>query len=285
MRCWVADRGAGELLALDAELCVERRLPLPSPRLLACSADVVWVGVAAAGADEFATRLVRLDSGAQNPRSAVFDGIADLVLEGSGDALVIEHSGTSTRLWRIDSELTRTLLGRYPAASALAERAGELLVGGSDGSLVRLTESGGLDAAGHWSGPVLALAPGPQAGEWWVLGGKDGANVGLVGSELEPLWIVESGFSTRAFAPVAGEERVWLADAHAARRYGPGGALEHEYPLDLGAAAWRAGYGDGAGVVLFAEGALIELALRGGVLQPARSQGGFRALSALAALP
>jgi len=285
LSCWAADRGAGELLLLDGELCVARRVPLTSPRLLAGGAGALWAGVAGSEADELATRLVRLDKTAQNPRSAAFDGLADLVVEESGDALVIERSGTSTRLWRVDEGLERTLLGRYPAASALAERAGEVLVGGSDGSLVRLTESGGLDAAGHWSGPVLALAPGPRAGEWWVLGGRDGANVGLVDHELEPRWVVESGLATRAFAPQPGEERVWLADGRVARRYGPGGALEHACPLELGQTPWRAAVGEAAGVVLVSEGALLELAVRGGVVQPARSQGGFRALSALVRSP
>ncbi len=278
---WVADRAAGEVLALDAELCVRARVPLAAPRALVADAHGLWVSAASTLAAPDATRLVRLEGGAPPRPAGDFAALTALCADEGGAALVLERaSASASRLWRIERDLGRTLLGVLPAARALAACPGRILAGGASGELVLLRSDGAVLRLAAWPEPVLALAPGPRAGEWWVLGAGPEPGLGLLAPDLAPRWRVRAESGPAGFAPVAGAERVWLAAGERVRRHGPGGVLELAFEFEGG--PWTAAEAVRGGVLLRGVGAVVELGARGGRARVVRTQGGFGALVGLA---
>jgi hypothetical protein len=136
---------------------------------------------------------------------------------------------------------------------------------------------------GRVAAPVRALARGPRAGEWWVLAGKEGTSLQLLDRELVPQWSAPCPPGVLAFAPVEGEQRVWIADGERILCCGRDGTLELE--LDAGAGPWSAVQATPSGVLLLGPGALLELEVRHGCARVRRTQGGFAALAALAPAP
>jgi hypothetical protein len=267
---WVLDRGAGELVRLEPTLVVRARIALRSPRALVGGSGGVWV----ASEDEQAALGTRLEflgeRGAR--RSHGFGALHALAADGRGAALVLvdprDPRGDERFLYRVESSGARTLLGAFPGASAIAAHAGEVLVGTPDGALACLDARGAVRTLGTLAGGVRALAQGPRPGDWWVLDARGGLT--LLGPTLEPRAALASGLDAEGFAPVPGEERVWIAAGARVRRYGPGGALELERALP--GSPWRAAAAHAAGVWLVARGAVLELDVHGRVR---RSQGGF----------
>jgi len=286
---WVADRAAGEVLALDAELCVLERIPVPAPRLLATDPGGSWVASALHGAVSPPERLSHIERGSGASTSSGFTALVALSPEGGGSVLALERSSSRTStsrpcdtlLWRIGTQGTRTLLGAFPAARALASQPGALLVGCGGGELVLLRADGAVLALGQVAGEVQAVARGPRAGEWWLLDGGVERSLRLLDRELAPLWSARVAPETRRFAAVEGAERVWVAAEGRAVLHGPGGAVEVE--LELPAGPWQVGLATASGVLLFGPGAVLELEVRHGLARVRRTQGGFRDLAALSA--
>jgi hypothetical protein len=194
--------------------------------------------------------------------------------------LVLERVGQrETLLWRVTDRLERTLLGAFAGAQAVAALPDELVVGGADGALVRLRPDGAVAERGALSEPVHALAPGPRLDRWWVLTGTAASSLVLVDAALAPLWSVRMDITARSFAPVEGQERVWLAAEDQLRGYGPGGKLE--VARSLAGGPWEAWAATDDQVVLLGVGALLELSIDGTLIRERRSQGGFADLAAL----
>jgi hypothetical protein len=280
---WVADRAAGEVLALDRDLCVLERIPVRSPRQVGADPGGLWVLEGSEGSARPPRRLVRIERGTGSPSGSDFGELVDMDAPGDGTAFVLERhqtprDGIDTLLWRIDAEQHRTLLGAFPAARTLAAQPGALLVGCASGELAMLRPDGAVLDVRRVPGPVRALARGPRAGEWWALAGD--ASMCLLDRRLEPLWSTRGAHVVQGFAPVEGEERVWTATEGRVLRHGPGGALEIE--LELPSGPWETALATRAGVLLLGQGALLEVEVRHGCARVRRSQGGFAALAGLA---
>lgn len=279
IRYWVADRAAEEVVALDEELCVLERLPVAAPALVSADRHGLWV---AAGRG-----LVRIDRPGGVASASDFGLLVALVSDNEGCAFVLarqddprpERPAGDTLLWRVERDHRRTLLGAFPSAAALALQPGQLLVGLGSGDLATLRPDGAVLALGRLAGPVRALAHGPRAGEWWALAGTDGTNLQLLDRELASLWNVPCPRGASAFAPVEGEQRVWIAGEGRVLCAGRGGALEME--LEVGTGPWSAVLATRRGVLLLGPGALLELEVRHGCASVRRTQGGFAALAAL----
>jgi hypothetical protein len=250
------DRGAGELVTLDAELCVLARAPWTADDGPACEPVLA--------------------------RCAAGDGRGWLALErGLGPPPAGAEELPEVLLWCRSPDGGRTLLGSFPEARALAARRDEILVGLAAGTLVRLAPDGAIRGLAERDAPVRALAPGPEARSWWCLTGPEGseAELALLAGDLCARWSVRTGLAAGGFAPVTLAERVWLAAGERVRAFGPGGRLEQE--LSLPGGPWTAALAASDGLVLLGPGAVLLCVPRGGRMQPACSQGGFRALTAL----
>lgn len=271
------DRGADELFALDAELCVLRRVPVGAPKLLA-PGHVPCVVAASSPGNEGLFEL--------GPDGlallAQFPAVVAMARANQGAWYVLARQGaTETHLWRVQAPAGRELLGTFERAQALAARPEEILVGSADGTLVRLAPDGAVRGMAEGGLPVRALAPGPEPRTWWRLAGPAGgeSELALLDGSLGARWSVGTGLAAEGCAPVAGEERVWLAAGSRVRGFGPGGVLAEE--LELPGGPWQVAHATASGLVLLSPGALLELARRGTRMQPLRSQGGFRALVTL----
>lgn len=274
-RYWLADRAAGAVVALDGELCVRARIPLAAPVFVCSDPGGLWVGTK--------ERLVRVDrpEGAQSVSD--FAQLVALGADAGGRAFVLDRGGTGstdTLLWRVDRDQRRVLLGAFPAAGALAVQTGRLLVGLASGELAALRPDGAVLALGRVAAPVRAVAGGPRPGEWWVLSGTEGASLQLLDRDLVPQWSTLCPPGVLAFAPVAGEPRVWLADEGRVLCCGRDGT--REFGPELGDGPWSAVLATPSGVLLLGPCALLELEVRHGGARVRRTQGGFAALAALA---
>ena len=276
-RYWVADRAAGEVVALDEELCVQERIGVAAPESVRADGDGLWIAAR--------RRLVRRERRSGDDTASDLAELVALEVDAEGRALVLERppeskrerTASETLLWRVEPDHHRTLLGAFPAAEALAVQSGLLLVGGANGELAALRPDGAVLSLGRVPGPTRALAPGPRAGEWWALVGADGTNLLLLDRELAPRWSAACPPGTSRFAPVEGEPRVWVAGEGRALRVGSDGALE----LELGAGPWEAALATRSGVLLLGRGALLEVEVRHGCASVRRTQGGFAALAVL----
>jgi hypothetical protein len=286
--CWVADRAAGEVVALDASLCVLERICVPAPQRLAAGADGLWVASSIHGVASPPGRLSHVErrGGAATPSD--FAALVALSPEG-GSVLGLERHSESasasgacdTLLWRIGHRGERTLLGAFPSARALAVQPGAILVGCGGGELVLMRADGAVLVLGRCPGEVLAVARGPRAGEWWVLDGATERSLRLLDEELAPLWSARVAPGTTRFAAVEGAERVWIAGEGRALLLGPRGAMEAELELPRG--PWQVGLATASGALLFGPGAVLEVEVRHGLPRVRRTQGGFRELVALVA--
>lgn len=285
---WGVDHGADELVGLDDELFVVERVPVSEPLRLVSSCEALWVLAASAmpGRERLLRFEARSDGGLAQTGEGSVASVAAMCSGRRGAVLVLEHpSAGESCLWRIEPDFRRTLLASVPSAQALAAQSGAYLVGCASGELVLFREDGALTSVGQVEVGVQALSPGPRPGEWWVLGGgEDGraedARLALVDRHLVRRWGVRTGLATRVFAPVAGEERAWLAQGGRVRGFGPGGALELDFELGLG--SFEARGADRAGLLLGSPGALIRLVPGAGVAHIDCTQGGFRDLVSVA---
>jgi hypothetical protein len=284
----VADRAAGAVLGLDAELCVVERLALVEPRLLAAAPDGLWAACATRAGAPAPQRLARVERRTGVVTTSDGAALVALCTDGRGSALVLEHDaarngGSSgagdTLLWRVAADHGRTLLGAFPSARALAAQPGAVLVGCAGGELVLLRADGAVLALARGWGPVHALARGPRAGTWWSLEGDEERTLRLLERDLAPIRSARVAPGTSRFAAVERAERVWIAAGGRVSRLGPEGA--DEVGLELPPGPWEVALATGSGVLLQGPGALLEVEVLHGVARVRRAQGGFALLAAL----
>jgi len=267
---WAADRDAGRLYGLDAELILARTIPLEAPLELARASDGRLFVLREPGL------LDLLDSSGVILRELEIGACVDL--ESHEDcALLVQQE----RALRIAPDLSSTDLGTSPGLRCIAGSLASVLVGTEKGRIERLALDGsGVLASTVAGGAIVDLAAAREPGGAFALDGA-GNRLLCLAPDLGLRWQVVLPISALHLAAVAGEERVWLADTRSPRvlRYGPGGALELDramLPL-LGldrVLPWK----DGA-VLLAAPGAILQLDARG---HPAPGQGGFNFLVDLA---
>lgn len=267
---WAADRDAGLVYGLDAELILACRVPLRAPLALARAGEGPLFVLRAGGI------LDVLDARGTPQRE--LDVGACLDLDAHADcALLVQPAGAL----RIGPDLARTVLAQSPGLCCITGSLGSVLVGTQDGRVLRLALDGAGELAGvALGGSIVDLAPSKEPGGSLALDGP-GRRLVCLAPDLRPRWRIALPIAARQIVAVAGEERVWLVDTDSPRvlRYGPGGALELDrghLPL-LGierALAWP-----GGGVLLAAPGALLQLDAQGHL---APGQGGFNFLVALA---
>jgi hypothetical protein len=245
---WVADRDGHELVGLDAELFVAARRPLRFPVEVEARADGgIWVLSAPRGGPLTPHRLSRFDSRGFVRRTAEVEVVLDLTTLDGGDALVVEGASAvprnpgaaappTRRVLRVADDGSAGGVAEAIGARCVAGRGDRALVGTERGwaLLFDLKRTGGPPPGAlvrRWCGGELVdVAPGPRAGTWWALDGRASGEgrVLLLDRSLRTVWEAPLGFEAQHLAPVAGEERVWVAAAAEgrARRFGPGGAVE-----------------------------------------------------------
>lgn len=277
-RWYVADRDRRELVALDDDLLVVRRLALPLPIELAARGDRgLWVACADGGSPLGSHALRRLAPDGTVEQVFAIGALIDLdVVED--DALLVDLVGGLRRVARIGASGALTVLSQSTDLNCAAGQSREVLIGSDSGGLeLRDAASGTLLAARAFGGVIADVAPGPRAGTWWVLdahGGPSVRRVALLDASLSTLWERAAGVAALHLVPVPRSERVWLADASgtSARRFGPGGNIElASVVLPVSGADRGVARSDGS-VVFAAPGALVALHPDG---SPASGQGGF----------
>jgi hypothetical protein len=273
---WAVDRDGCEAVALDRDLFVRVRAPVPWPtEVEPRTGGGAWV-LSAVEADPLGSReLLALSVDGEVEARVVLGVAIDLAaVERADDALVVEL-GAPARVLRFGRGGEPGVVLEHPGALCAAGTGDAVLVGDRAGGLA-LYEGVALIALAEGTGAVEDVALAPDDG-WWVLRGTDGV-LERRGADLALLWQVRTGLAATHLAPVPGGERVWLAgaDEARARRHGPGGALEVETGrAPLSGLGPGVGLQDG-GVVLVAPGALLALDT-GGAWLP--GQGGFSYLA------
>lgn len=275
---WAADRDAGALYGLDADLILARTLPLGWPLDLERAHDGgLFVLRSGNQGSSFGHRLVKLDAAGHQTNQTYLDPCLDLDSLDGREALLIEGPGSSggpRRAVRVEPEGALHFIAQSYTLRCIAGSRNSLLVGSDDGWIVRYDPQGGLPIAStHVGGAIGDLGRGPDAGSVFALD-TSGHRLLHLAPDLALRWQVALPIAARHLGVVEGEERVWIADTTAPRalRYGPGGALE----LDRGALPLtgldRALPWIDGGVLLSAPGAILHLDGRGHL---APGQGGF----------
>ncbi len=282
----IADRGAERLLLADADLQVLDARELPSPREIVPTGDGgAWV--ACASGDHLARPelLIRLDRGLGRVRQHAFHELADLSALDSGAVLAVESMPAGpARVWRVAEDLS--CVQELAGASCAAGKEGRILIGCAGGELVLQEQEGCVIAWTTLRVPLVDLAPGPGEHTWWVLAGGPEERLYLLSEDLHVRWARNIDLRAEELLPVAGEERVWLADPLAGRlrRFGHGGREElafDSFPARGSGVSLAVGSG---GLLVAAPGALMVLEEAWGraALRPIRAQGGFAELADVA---
>lgn len=285
---WATDRDRCEVVGLDRDLLIARRVPIPWPtEIEATRGGGAWA-VACDGGDPLGPhRLMELSPAGRVLSEHAFGPVLDLTGRDAIDALLVELQPASTdRVWRVEPGGARRLLAVVPEALCVGAQGELALVGSQTGrlTLVSSARPGEILRVIEPGGVLQDVAPGPRAGQWWALDASGAQRLLLLDRDLSTLSCTTLHMHGLHLAPVRGEERVWIADSTEplARRFGPGGVLEVEarrLPLSGldRAAVWR-----GSGVLLAAPGALLRLD-GAGALAP--GQGGFDFLVGVSAVP
>lgn len=268
---WVADREAGALFGLDAELYFVRRIALDSPEALAPGPDgELWVLRSRGAGAAPARRLLRIDGEGRALAEHELPWPARLRPSGDGGALCAPLApGPPILLARADAlhELERSAGAAFAEAGApglaLAWREGR----------VELRKPGGDVLTRELGFPLADFAADPWGPGWWVLARGPGAGLLRLSADLEPLWRVRVADGFELLAAVPGQERAWLGDALGGEllRVGPAGVERHlREPALIGLERLLAL--PGGGLLALGPGALVRLGPRG---EPLPSQGGF----------
>ncbi|MEW6072520.1 MAG: hypothetical protein AB1726_08005 [Planctomycetota bacterium] len=286
---WVADGGAGEVLALDAQDLPVRRVAVAGARALASRpGGGCWV---LGAGEEGKSRLARIEPEGEIVSVATLGAARALVGTADGAAILIEETPAGRGIVRLEGDGRRTAIAELAGAACLAIAGSDLLAGRDPGGLVLWRLAPAPEAVRGWGlarRRIVQVAPGPRPGWWWALeraeGGGEAAaeTLHLVDDALAPRWSWTVGPGAAVLAPVPGTESLWVAGGRApfVRRIGPGGA-ELEVPdLPLRGIAAGLAAADG-GVAWCAPGALLHLDCDGRLR---RTQGGFASLRAIAAV-
>ncbi|MBK7874373.1 MAG: hypothetical protein IPJ77_01215 [Planctomycetes bacterium] len=288
VRAWVADRDAHRVLGLDGDLLRVRELQLGWPLAVAARTDGgLWVLRSGNGTPSFGARLTSVDPAGALVNETWLENSETLELIEGRDALVIELGGAGKgrdRVWRFAPDGVGRILAEGERFNALCASRGTVVLGTSDGVLVRVAADGTRKELARvvTDRSFGALAAGPHPGSIFALDTGPGRRLELRGDDLGVVWSVALGFDARHVGVVPGAERAWVSDVNGARarRYGPGGALELECALPLHGSDHALAFGDGA--LFAAPGAVLRVDAQGR-LRP--GQGGFAWLSGLARAP
>jgi hypothetical protein len=281
-RWLVADRAAGRVLALDAELRVVAAWPVSSPRRVSGGRRGIWVLAAPDGSAPWPQHLQWLASPGKPAGEFSFQEVTDLWALPRERVLLVERGSAGEGIvWRVGRSGPVRLLS-LPGASSAAGDGDRILIGCRGGEIV-LAEESQLGTVCAWrklAGEPLDLAPGPRAGMWWVL--TRTGELALLASDLSTRWSCLAGSGTSVMAAVPGLERIWVGGAAGVRRYGPGGVLELELPESALPGECSGLTATEPGVLLATPGALLELETGSGGARTLRSQGGFAELADVA---
>jgi hypothetical protein len=278
---WLADRDAGEIVALDRDLFVARRIPCAAPLAIeACADGGVWIVRDKSDAVEPRRRIERWSADGTRLVSVGIEDCVDLSIGADDAALLVDSAALShperASSVSCDGEIHRWLDRKD--LSCIAACGDAIVLGTRAGIVVRIARATGeIEAELEVGGDIADVAPGPSDGSVWVLDGAGAGHLMLVDADLRVVWRARIQLCAARLAPMAGEERVWLCDVREprARRFGPGGALELDASaLPLAGFESACAWNDG-GVLLIAPGAVLRLDDRGR-LQP--GQGGFNYL-------
>jgi hypothetical protein len=239
----------------------------------------LWVLRSDDGHANSSARLDRYDAGGTLVTELYLERCLDLACVDGEDALVLERVDGGVRLSRVREEGSLfPLLARADLACVTGSRS-SAIVGTSSGAVLRVDlHSGAVLAQVQLDGTIGDVVAGPTAGSVWALDTQGTGRLFLLDEALAVRWAAGVGFAAAHLGPVAGEERVWIADTGSSRvrRFGPAGVIELDRQ-DLPAVAldrvvaWRNG-----GALLLSPGAILHLDA-GGMLAP--GQGGFAWLS------
>ncbi len=274
---WLCDRDGDRVYSLDRDLLVVNSVALRAPIEVEARSDGgAWV-VSSIDADPLGPhRLLRLLHDGTLMARAPLGPILDLDCDELGRAIVVDIDTAGARVSVFDANAIAVWSRTWPGAVSAAAAVGHCLVGTQAGELVLFDLNAPLDLPLrlNFGGSISDVAPGPSAGRWWVLDAHGACRLALVDMNLSLVWSRAVGMHALHLAPIAGVERVWMADTTEphVRRFGPAGVLEVDRPnmplggLDRGCSAAQ-------GSVLFpAPGALLRL---DGLGQSSPGQAGF----------
>lgn len=279
-RYFVADRDAGEVVALDADLLVVRKYAFALPVEIETRRDGgLWVAGATHGGPLGPHCLRRLEAGGRVAVEIRIGPVLDLDTLDGGPALVVSALPDGAREALLVHSAGASLALSNDADLACIAGAGTRVAVGTGRGVLRIHDaSGGAVLQRRELGGALGdVAAGPESGTWWVLdarGGPDERRILLLGPDLSTRWERRVGLLAHRLGPVPAEERVWVVDSAAplARRFGPGGALEVPLArLELSGCE-RVLARSSAGAVFAAPGALLVIDAAG---RPLPGQGGF----------
>jgi hypothetical protein len=285
IRFFAADRDAGQISALDADLIEVRRFAAPFAVELEPRSDGrLWVVAASALGPLGPHWLRRYDPHGALEFEAPVGSLYDLACLDGDWALLVTQRPDGLREASATSGATSgagaaQTLAVGAALSTIAGRAGGALVGSHDGWLrsYRVWPTPALAHERDFGGVIADVAPGPERGSFYVLdvaGAPSQRRLALVNASLATVWVRALGCSALHMAVTPDAQRVWVADGGGrfARRFGVGGALEIPFAA-LPAAGCERGVAEAQGGAVFAApGALVRLAPDGAVLP---GQGGF----------
>ena len=283
---WISDRDANRVVGLDRNLLPLRSVALRAPLDIEARTDGgAWV-ISAVHSDPLGPHLLtRLNATGSSSAEFHLAPVLDLAVDPHGRALVIELEPAGERLRIVDDSGASIWTRAWPGALSIAGSTNRVLVGTASGGLALFDPASPATAPrlSAFGGVLSDVAAGPLPGTWWVLDAAGSCRVALLDSLLAVMWSKSVGLHALHLAPVAGRERVWIADSTQphVRRFGPGGVLEVDRAdlpqsgLDR-ACAWR---GDSA--LFTTPGALLHLDGGG---QGSPGQAGFDFLVDVSAL-
>lgn len=302
---WVADRDGDQLVGMDKDFFVQRSVPMRSPVRIEAMGDGGTFALSAIGDGPIGKHaLMYVDRVGVANRVGVLGAGVDLAPGPDGGVFVVELGlgGAPSRVLRgmhsaggVPHEPGGLIeFAVLPGAICVAAQHDGGLAGGSVSGALRVlvgADSGLLSLLGEGAvslGIAMGIAvevgdvaPAPDGG-WWVLDVAAPSRLLRLDRDLNLMWGVATGLAVGSLAPVAGEERVWLADTTEPliRRFGPAGALELSVPIVSSDLSRGAGRADGS-FWLASPGAALRLDTSGAGMP---GQGGFNYLTDLSAV-
>ncbi len=274
---WATDRDAGRVIGLDRDLLVAQSIAVRAPTEVEARPDGgAWV-VSSLDADPLGRhQLLRLQFDGTVAARVPLGPSLDLFGDELGRALTVDLDSGAERVALFDAQLALLWQRHWPGAQCAAATPQSCLVGTAQGELL-LFDLGSPTSAPlrtSFGGSISDVAPGPRADTWWALDAHGFCRIGLFDAQLGLKWWRNVGLHALHLAPVAQQERLWIADTTQphVRRFGPAGVLEIDR-ADLPLGGLDRACGAPGGSALFAAvGALLRLDVQG---QNAPGQAGF----------
>ncbi len=289
-RFLAADRDAGQLVVLDADLLELSRLSMPYALEVEARRDGKLWSVSASALGPLGPHFLRrVDlSGAVDMELGIGPLFDLACADGDGALLVVGRPDGQREALEVSSGGGVRALEVGPALSAVAANGGRALVAGHDGWLrsYSLTPGAPSTLSRQFGGVLADVAPGPLRMGFYVLdvaGSVSQRRLALVAEDLSTVWVKPVGCGALHLSVSPDRRRVWLADGAArfARRFGADGGLEIPFAALAAAGVERGLAHDDGGAVFAAPGTLLRLAPDASALP---GQGGFDFLVDVAAL-